>query len=259
MRPTRHARAAAEVWSVLPVVMGARWRGRFGDPAIDALCAALEPIYGALGIDPPAYLPPSSQGRTARPMRPSRARGAGGSGGALARRISGRSWPGCCSSSRSTSRRWPGSHWRPPPTRCACSTRRGAHPGPGHTDRRLEGGQCHVPRLAAASRLCGGGPGPQRTTRPDAAPHHQRARRAGQIHAHLGRDGRRLRHNLRTDADRRRPCCARTPGGRRHTSGVALAAGLDPYPDNWRAGVRPASTLPHYAMVLHRGAYPDGS
>ncbi len=39
-----------------------------------------------------------------------------------------------------------------------------------------------------------------------------------------------------------------------------LAAGLDPYPDNWRAGVRQqADTLPHHPMVLHRGGYPDGS
>jgi DNA-binding MarR family transcriptional regulator len=34
---------------------------------------------------------------------------------------------------------------------------------------------------------------------------------------------------------------------------------LRPYPDNWRARVRPPTTLPHYPMVLHRGGYPDGS
>ena len=38
-----------------------------------------------------------------------------------------------------------------------------------------------------------------------------------------------------------------------------LIAGLRPYPDNWRASVRPAVTLPHFPMVLHRGGYPDGS
>ena len=38
-----------------------------------------------------------------------------------------------------------------------------------------------------------------------------------------------------------------------------LFAGLEPYPDNWRASVRPAMTLPHYPMTLHRGGYPDGS
>jgi len=35
--------------------------------------------------------------------------------------------------------------------------------------------------------------------------------------------------------------------------------GLEPYPDNWPASIRPAGTLPWYPMVLHRGGYPDGS
>ena len=38
-----------------------------------------------------------------------------------------------------------------------------------------------------------------------------------------------------------------------------LLAGLEPYPDNWRAALRRPATLPHYPMVLHRGGYPDGS
>jgi hypothetical protein len=38
-----------------------------------------------------------------------------------------------------------------------------------------------------------------------------------------------------------------------------LFAGLEPYPDNWRASVRPPVILPHFPMVLHRGGYPDGS
>jgi hypothetical protein len=38
-----------------------------------------------------------------------------------------------------------------------------------------------------------------------------------------------------------------------------LFEGLKPYPDGWRAKVRPPATLPHYPMVLHRGGYPDGS
>jgi hypothetical protein len=38
-----------------------------------------------------------------------------------------------------------------------------------------------------------------------------------------------------------------------------LSAGLEPYPDNWRAAVPRPATLPHYPMVLHRGGYPDGS
>ena len=38
-----------------------------------------------------------------------------------------------------------------------------------------------------------------------------------------------------------------------------LFAGLDPYPDGWRAAIRRPAVLPHYPMVLHRGGYPDGS
>jgi hypothetical protein len=39
----------------------------------------------------------------------------------------------------------------------------------------------------------------------------------------------------------------------------SLFRALEPYPDNWRAQVRPPATLPYYPMVLHRGGYPDGS
>jgi hypothetical protein len=38
-----------------------------------------------------------------------------------------------------------------------------------------------------------------------------------------------------------------------------LFAGLEPYPDNWRARGRPLTVLPHFPMTLHRGGYPDGS
>ena len=38
-----------------------------------------------------------------------------------------------------------------------------------------------------------------------------------------------------------------------------LWAGLEPYPDGWRASVPPPETLPHFPMVLHRGGFPDGS
>jgi hypothetical protein len=38
-----------------------------------------------------------------------------------------------------------------------------------------------------------------------------------------------------------------------------LYAGLEPYPDGWRARLPRPTTLPHYPMTLHRGGYPDGS
>ena len=44
-----------------------------------------------------------------------------------------------------------------------------------------------------------------------------------------------------------------------HGQPPPLFQALEPYPDNWRASVRPPGTLPYYPMVLHRGGYPDGS
>lgn len=38
-----------------------------------------------------------------------------------------------------------------------------------------------------------------------------------------------------------------------------LFAGLEPYPDGWRAAMPRPETLPYFPMVLHRGGYPDGS
>jgi hypothetical protein len=38
-----------------------------------------------------------------------------------------------------------------------------------------------------------------------------------------------------------------------------LFAGMEPYPDGWRAAVRQPTTLPHHPTVLHRGGFPDGS
>ncbi|HEX4291367.1 MAG TPA: class I SAM-dependent methyltransferase [Trebonia sp.] len=38
-----------------------------------------------------------------------------------------------------------------------------------------------------------------------------------------------------------------------------LFAGLEPYPEGWRARRAAPATLPHYPMTLHRGGYPDGS
>jgi DNA-binding MarR family transcriptional regulator len=38
-----------------------------------------------------------------------------------------------------------------------------------------------------------------------------------------------------------------------------LFASLAPHPDNWRAQLPPPHTLPHFPVVLHRGAFPDGS
>jgi DNA-binding MarR family transcriptional regulator len=38
-----------------------------------------------------------------------------------------------------------------------------------------------------------------------------------------------------------------------------LFAGIEPYPDGWRASIPQPEMLPYFPMVLHRGGYPDGS
>ena len=43
------------------------------------------------------------------------------------------------------------------------------------------------------------------------------------------------------------------------TASSPLVAGLQPYPDGWRAKVPKPAKLPHYPVVLHRGGFPDGS
>jgi len=38
-----------------------------------------------------------------------------------------------------------------------------------------------------------------------------------------------------------------------------LFEGLTPYPEGWRASLKPIEVLPHHPMVLYRGGWPDGS
>jgi hypothetical protein len=38
-----------------------------------------------------------------------------------------------------------------------------------------------------------------------------------------------------------------------------LFAGIEPYPDGWRAASRKRQYLPHFPVVLHRGGFPDGA
>jgi DNA-binding MarR family transcriptional regulator len=38
-----------------------------------------------------------------------------------------------------------------------------------------------------------------------------------------------------------------------------LFAGIEPYPDGWRAAGRRRQQLPYYPVVLHRGGFPDGA
>lgn len=60
-----------------------------------------------------------------------------------------------------------------------------------------------------------------------------------------------------TDALHENLVCLTGPTGL--LAGSPLAPCLEPYEDGWRSLKRPATALPHFPMILHRGGYPDGS
>ena len=43
------------------------------------------------------------------------------------------------------------------------------------------------------------------------------------------------------------------------TPSSPVFAGMEPYPECWRAKLKPLRVLPHQPLVSHRGGYPDGS
>jgi len=43
------------------------------------------------------------------------------------------------------------------------------------------------------------------------------------------------------------------------TPSSPVFAGIEPYPECWRAKLKPLKVLPHQPLVSHRGGYPDGS
>jgi len=47
--------------------------------------------------------------------------------------------------------------------------------------------------------------------------------------------------------------------GRSTAEPSRLFLGLEPHPGNWRALIPKPRVPPHFAMVLHRGGYPEGS
>ena len=254
MRARRAGRRAQEVWSQLPAVIDGRWRARLGPAAVDRLERALGTVFGGLPIDPPAYLPvdPSHPGRQGRDTPPTgrrrRRQPPRSHRAARSRRSSAGSWwP-----SRSTSSRRHGSRCPSAPTPCACSTASGTRIG-------------DLPRLTGVSReanaMCAGWLERHgcAVTEPDTH---------GDAGARCSASRRRDRRRSRSTTG----CWAppRSRGGRgtapppSTTSGPSLehvvgdgtfassplAPGLVPYPDNWRARVRPPRDAP---------APPDGA
>ncbi len=259
VRPTRHADAACKVWTTLPELIDTRWRVRFGDPAVDALRAALETIYDALDIDPPAYLPsvyPTQGGKAEAPVlrAASPRNNREGTGCALAALLAGVLFAFTLDFE---------------------TVSRIALPTSANTLRVLDGEGVRLrdlPTLTGVSKeanaMCSGWlqrHGCAELARDPAA--------RGQVlrltAKGRGAQAKYLRVLAETEEDWRARYgptaidalrAALEPlVGDGALPASPLAPGLEPGPGNWRARVRPPSMLPHYPMVLHRGAYPDGS
>jgi DNA-binding MarR family transcriptional regulator len=260
VRLTRHGRAAFEVWPVLPQLMDERWRARFGDAVIDGLRSSVETICAATGFDTPDYLPPvfPTQNGKAEAPPPRNADTDGRRAAAppnLANLLAGVlltftldfetasriSLPISANTLRVLNSE--GVRIRDLPALTGVSKEANAM-CTGWLQRRGCAEQARDPNASRGQVL-------RLTTKGQAAQAKYRSLLA------------------ETEADWRSTCGADTIGALRAMleplvgdgtlPSSPLAAGLEPHPGNWRAGVRRPATLPHYPMVLHRGAYPDGS
>jgi hypothetical protein len=130
VRARKGGRRAMEVWSILPALIDAQWRGRLGAPIVNRLEHALRTIFGALTVDPPAYLPVvhPAQGGKAAPAPQQDGLGEASARlpreGTLSALLSGVLHAFTSRRKRTRGRRGPSV-----PTRCACSPTRGRGSG----------------------------------------------------------------------------------------------------------------------------------
>jgi DNA-binding MarR family transcriptional regulator len=261
VRATRQTHRAAEVWRSLPSLMDERWRARFGDDAMDGLSSSLGTLHRAVAIDPPAFLPPvypTQNGKAevpvARTSWPARHRASGGEP-ALSELLSGVLLA---------------------LTVDLESVSRISLPIAANTLRVLDDDGIRIrdlPRLTGVSKeanaMCAGWLERRgcAVTEPDPSASRGKVLR-------LTAKGRGARAKFRRVLSETEEAWRATYGAAlidRLRAGLevlvgdgvlassSLAEGLEPYPDNWRTAVKQPETLPHYPMVLHRGAYPDGS
>jgi hypothetical protein len=262
VRATRQAHRAGEVWRSLPALMDERWRSRFGGDAMDRLVSSLGTLHRALAIDPPAYLPPvfpTQNGKAEVPVArtPSSAPHAGVAGGdpGLSELLSGVLLAFTLDFE---------------------SVSRIALPIAANTLRVLDGDGVRMrdlPRRTGVSKeanaMCAG----WLERRGCAVTEQVRSASRGKV-LRLTSKGRGAQAMYRRLLDETEEAWRTTygadvidrlraglevPVGDGVLASSPLAEGLEPYPDNWRAAVGQPDTLPHYPMVLHRGAYPDGS
>ena len=264
-RPTSHGRTAAAIWPTLFDDIDARWRDRFGADEIDALESSLCAIVNGIDVELPEYLP-----------------------------IVGRA-DGMVAGLVATERR----ESTPPRMHLCALLARAlllytldferesalSLPLCANVVRVLEDAGVlvdEIPRRSGISKeatsmaltfLVGSGylavDGATSATKLARLTSGGRAARdaCGSIHTALesGWDER-----FGAEAVRRLRSSLELLLGRREGARTLLSFGLEPYSAGWRASAPyvtqtqaviddPASALPHYPMVLHRGGWPDGS
>jgi len=262
VRTTEAARRARDIWRPLPALVETRWRSRFGDEVVDHLQRALRAVFAGLPFDPPAFLPvvvPTQNSMSEPALTDTAIAGTPTARAAtadLSQLLAGVLLAFTVDFERMSRICLP----------ISANTLRVLQPS-GVRIRDL-------PRLTGVSKegnaMCTGWLERHgcAVTEPDPAASRGKVLRLtdkglraqlkyrrllGATEATWG-----LTHGADAVGDLR--AALQRVVGDGNLAESALALGLEPYPDNWRAGVRQrADTLPHHPMVLHRGGYPDGS
>ncbi len=260
VRTTRHGAAAQEIWRGLPETMDRRWRARFGDGTVEDLHATSAAVFRSLPLDPPDYLPithPTQNGKvraTSTGTRPSHV--VHEATDDLPTLIAGVLFGLTVEVESVAALSMP----------VSLNTLRVLDP-----DRPLP--VRDLPRLTGVSKeanaMCIGFLARREVLaiEPDTEKGRGKVVRltakgvraqskAARILADTEVNWRSTVGAQKVDALRRVLEPLVGDGTLAHSP---LAPGLEPGPGNWRARARPPATLPHYAMVLHRGGFPDGS
>lgn len=257
IRPTSKGRRAQDVWRPLTAAIEERWRERFGRETIEVLRALLDELVDACDLDLPDSLPILGYGlfsnRFAPAPRPPEARG---------KEPANRSVPALLAKVL---------------LMFALEFERESHVSlaisanilriAGNRDLRVR----DLPRLAGISKeaiamalgfltrggyaVVGSGEGRTRVKILELTLKGHRAREHYRNVIAAIEQRWDERHEERMALLRR--SLERLVG--EPTAHSPLFAGLEPYPDGWRAAVARAQALPHFPTVLHRGGWPDGS
>ncbi|MGH9017515.1 MAG: hypothetical protein ACRDY1_07180, partial [Acidimicrobiales bacterium] len=257
VRPTAGGRRAQEVWGPLAAVIERRWEERFGGSAVDDLRAALDGVVDRVDHDLPPYLPivhPTQNGRTPPPRLGGYRPGAGGAPADLSTRLAGALLAFTLDFEAESTISLPVSANA---LRVLDATGIPSRSLPALTGVSKEALAMTTGFLARIGCVVvEADPTATRGRQVRLTAKGSRARSAyrrvlrqveKQWSTRLGPD---------TVAELRR-ALERLVGPA--TAPSPLLDGLVPYPDGWRAARPRPALLPHHPMVLHRGAFPDGS